>query len=159
MLLKSLTTNRMNYAPLISRVLLGAVMFPHGAQKLFGWFGGFGFEGTMGYFTGTAGLPWIVGFLVILIESIGSLFLIAGLASRLMALSMTGIALGIIATSHHDYFFMNWFGSQPSEGYEFFLLMIGLGISVTISGGGAWSVDGILQRKYRPEHQPDYAHK
>ncbi len=61
----------------VPRVILGCVMFPHGAQKLFGWFGGFGFTNTMTYFTETAGLPWIIAFLIIMGESLGSLGLIA----------------------------------------------------------------------------------
>lgn len=144
MLVKSLLTDKNNYSALVSRVILGLVLFPHGAQKLIGWFGGFGFQGTMNYFTETVGLPWVIGFLVILIESIGSLLLIAGIASRWMGLSITIISLGVIYTSHHQYFFMNWFGNQTGEGYEFFLLMIGLGISIILQGGGAYSLDSII---------------
>ena len=46
-----------SYAPLVARVLLAAVMFPHGAQKLLGWFGGYGFAGTMQFFTQTMHIP------------------------------------------------------------------------------------------------------
>ncbi len=62
------------WSSLVLRLTLGLVMFPHGAQKLLGWYGGAGFDGTMGFFTQKMGLPWIVGFLVI----IGSI----GLSSR-----------------------------------------------------------------------------
>ena len=67
-----LKTNN-SIAPLIVRVFLGLVIFPHGAQKLLGWFNGPGFDGTMQYFTKTEGLPWIVGFTVILVEFLGAL--------------------------------------------------------------------------------------
>ncbi len=135
-------------APLIIRIFLGIVVFPHGAQKLLGWFGGYGFSGTMGYFTDTVGLPWIVGFLVIILESIGALALIAGLATRALAVSFLLLALGIVFTSHIEHgFFMNWFGNQQGEGYEYFLLWIGMAASLAITGGGAYSIDHLLARK------------
>ena len=94
------------WAGLILRLTLGLVMFPHGAQKLLGWFGGFGFSGTMGFFTGTMHLPWIIAFLVIMGEFFGSLALIAGFFSRFVAASFVIIMLGAIATSHlpHGFF-------------------------------------------------------
>ena len=64
---KLLSTNSDNWAALIARVALGTTIFAHGAQKLFGWFGGYGFEGTMGFLTGQAGLTYFVALLVILI--------------------------------------------------------------------------------------------
>jgi putative oxidoreductase len=75
---KLLATNSGNWSALIARLALGVTVFVHGAQKLFGWFGGYGFEGTMGFLTGQAGLPYFVALLVILIESIAALMLIAG---------------------------------------------------------------------------------
>src|SRR5688500_18728627 len=102
-------TDKKAWAPLFSRVLLGIVLFPHGAQKLLGWFGGYGFERTMGYFTGAVGLLWIVGFAVILIEFFGALSLILGFATRFWGLAIVGQMVGIILTAHSDYFFMNWF--------------------------------------------------
>ena len=64
------------------RILLGVVMFPHGAQKMLGWFGGYGFDGTMGYFTQTMGIPAVFTFLAIAVEFFGSLALIFGLFTR-----------------------------------------------------------------------------
>jgi putative oxidoreductase len=129
------------WSPLFLRIMLGVVFFAHGAQKLLGWFGGYGFTGTMGYFTESAGLPWIVGFAVIVIEFFGALALIAGIATRLWSLAFVFLNIGIIITSHSQYFFMNWFGSQPTEGYEYFLLVIGMAISLVVSGAGKLSVD------------------
>ena len=130
------------YAPLIVRLMLGLVIFPHGAQKLLGWFGGYGFEGTMGYLTGPAGLPWIVAFGVILLESVGAVALILGFATRIIAASYALLATGIIITTHAQHgFFMNWFGAQEGEGYEYFLLWIGMALSLVISGAGSYSVD------------------
>lgn len=129
-------------APLGLRIMLALVIFPHGAQKLFGWFGGFGFTGTMSFFTDTMGLPWIIGFSVIILESFGSIALLIGMATRLIALCFLMLAVGITVTSHIQYgFFMNWFGTQQGEGYEYFLLWIGMAISLIITGGGKYSID------------------
>lgn len=133
-----------NYAPLALRLLLSFVLFPHGAQKLLGWFGGFGFEGSMVYFTQDVGLPWIVGFTVVIIEFFGPIFLVVGLATRLWSLGILAIMTGVIITTFNDYFFMNWFGSQKAEGYEFFLLAIGMALSLIVSGGGKYSIDALI---------------
>ncbi|SMO74395.1 DoxX family protein [Gracilimonas mengyeensis] len=111
------------WSPVIIRYTLALVIFPHGAQKLFGWFGGYGFTGTMEFFTATAGLPWSVGFLVILIEFFVPLLLIAGLLVRLNAIAIFGLFVGIIFTSHIQYgFFMNWYGNQQEKVLSFICL-------------------------------------
>jgi len=125
-------------------------MFPHGAQKLFGWFGGFGFTNTMTYFTQTAGLPWIIAFLIIMGESLGSLGLILGFFTRLSALGLICIMVGAIITVHiPNGFFMNWFGKQAGEGFEYHLLVIGMSIPLLISGGGKYSVDVLINKNFR----------
>ena len=134
----------------IPRVILGCVILPHGAQKLFGWFGGFGFTNTMTYFTQTAGLPWIIAFLIIMGESLGSLGLIVGFFTRLSALGLIFIMVGAITTVHiPNGFFMNWFGKQAGEGFEYHLLVIGISIPLLISGGGKYSVDALIHKKFR----------
>ncbi|CAN5657921.1 DoxX family protein [soil metagenome] len=135
-------------APLFLRLFLAIVLFPHGAQKLLGWFNGFGFEGTMGYFTGTVGLPWIIGFLVIIIEFVGPLALILGFAVRFWSIAIAVVMTGIILTNFTGYFFMNWFGIQKTEGMEFFLLAIGMALSIAYSGAGRFSIDSMLQKKF-----------
>jgi putative oxidoreductase len=140
-----------SWTPLILRIFLGLVVFPHGAQKLFGWFGGYGFSGTMSFFTGTVGLPSAVGLLVILLESVGAVALMAGIATRLIAINYILLAIGIVFSSHiENGFFMNWFGNQAGEGYEYFLLWIGLSIGLTISGSGKFSVDKDIIMKNKP---------
>ncbi|HUC79342.1 MAG TPA: DoxX family protein [Flavisolibacter sp.] len=134
-------------APLFLRLFLALVLFPHGAQKLVGWFGGFGFTGTMHYFTDDVGLPWIVGFLVILIEFFGPLTLIIGFAVRFWSLAIAGVMTGVILTNFTGYFFMNWFGNQETEGMEFFLLAIGMAISLVYSGAGRFSIDAKVEYK------------
>ncbi len=130
---------------LIARVALGAVMLPHGAQKLLGWFGGHGFSGTMGFLTGDAGLPWIVALTVILAESLGAAALVLGLFGRVAALGIAAVMIGAIATVHAGHgFFMNWYGSRKGEGFEYHLLALGLAAVVLVRGSGALSLDRAL---------------
>ncbi|HYM36811.1 MAG TPA: DoxX family protein [Nitrospiraceae bacterium] len=130
------------WAGLILRLTLGLVMFPHGAQKLLGWYGGLGFDGTMGFLTLTMGLPWIIAFLVVIGEFFGSLGLLVGFLTRFSAASIGVIMLGAITMVHlQNGFFMNWFGRQPGEGYEYHLLVLGISITLTVIGAGRWSVD------------------
>ena len=139
-----------NFSYWVPRVILGCVFLPHGAQKLFGWFGGFGFTNTMTYFTQTAGLPWIIAFLIIMGESLGSLGLIVGFFTRLSALGLICIMVGAITTVHiPNGFFMNWFGKQAGEGFEYHLLVIGMSIPLLISGGGKYSVDALIHKNFR----------
>ncbi|MDQ3292166.1 MAG: DoxX family protein, partial [Bacteroidota bacterium] len=129
-------------APFFLRIGLGLVVFAHGAQKLFGWFNGFGFTGSMKFFTESEGLPWILGFLIIILESIGALALVAGFATRFLAASLGLLALGIVLTTRIEFgFFMNWFGNQAGEGYEFFIFWIAMAISLLITGGGKYTAD------------------
>ena len=135
------------WSSLILRVMLAIVMFPHGAQKLLGWFGGYGFSGTMGFFTGTMHLPWIVAFLVIIGESFGSLGLVLGFLTRFTAASIAVIMIGAIATVHWpNGFFMNWAGKQAGEGFEYHLLVIGMCLALLLAGGGKWSVDRVIAK-------------
>jgi putative oxidoreductase len=134
-------------APLVSRVALGAVMFPHGAQKALGWFGGAGFAGTMDFLTAKAGLPAPIAFLVVAIEFLGSLALLAGVATRVVALGFVAVMLGAILTVHApNGFFMNWTGDQAGEGFEYHLLAIGIAVALLVSGGGRASIDRRIAR-------------
>lgn len=137
-----------SFAATALRIMLGLVLFPHGAQKMLGWFGGYGFTGTMNFFTETVHLPWIIGFLVIVIEFAGSLMLIAGIATRFVALAVIADMIGIIVSSHLEHgFFINWFGNQKGEGYEYHLLAIGMALSLLIAGAGKLSLDLIIAGK------------
>lgn len=131
-----------DWTGLIIRLTIGIILFPHGAQKMLGVFGGYGFSGTMGFFTGMMHLPWLIGFLVIVIEFIGSLSLIVGFASRVWSVLVIIEMLGAIITTHlSNGFFMNWAGSQKGEGFEFHLLIIGLALAVIMNGSGKFSFD------------------
>lgn len=145
---KNILSTKSEWVGLVTRVTIGLVIIPHGLQKLFGMLGGYGFAGTMGFFTNTMHLPWIIGFAVIIIESLGSLSLILGFASRAWAALMVAVMIGAVATSHlQNGFFMNWFGAQAGEGYEFHLLVIGLAIATLIVGSGKYSIDRLITKE------------
>lgn len=129
-------------APVALRLVLAITMFPHGAQKLLGWFGGYGFEGTMGFLTDTIGMPWLAAFGVILIEFFGPIFLLLGLGTRAFGAAFAALMVGAIATVHWTHgFFMNWSGQQQGEGFEYHLLVIAIGVALALTGGGRWSLD------------------
>jgi putative oxidoreductase len=133
--------------PTLLRIALGVVIFPHGAQKALGWFGGYGYEATMEYFTQTAGLPGFIAFMVIVIEFLGAVALIVGFGGRLAAIGVGIVMVGAIYTTHLPFgFFMNWSGAQPGEGFEYHILALGLAAGVTIAGSGAYSIDRWLAR-------------
>ncbi len=136
------------WSGLILRIMLGVVMFPHGAQKLLGWYGGFGFAGTLGFFTEQMHLPWLVALLVIIGESFGSLGLLIGLLTRFTAASMALVMVGAIGLVHWpNGFFMNWSGKQAGEGFEYHLLVIAICAALVITGAGKWSVDSVIAKK------------
>ena len=129
-------------ATAILRLVLGVVFFAHGAQKMLGWFGGFGFSGTMGFFTGTMHIPTLLAFLAIAAEFFGSLGLILGFVTRIAALGIATNMAVAIATVHRTVgFFMNWDGTQKGEGFEFHLLVLAITGFLMIRGAGAFSVD------------------
>jgi putative oxidoreductase len=152
---KLFETDPNNWPALIARLSLAIVVFPHGAQKLFGWFGGYGFDGTMGFLTSQVKLPYIIALLVILIESIAALFIFFGFATRIAALGILANFLGIVIKVHAaNGFFMNWGGTQKGEGLEYFLLLFGLTIILLITGGGKASVDAALTGQRRVSISP-----
>lgn len=131
----------------IARLALGVMIIPHGMQKLFGTFGGFGFSGTMQFFTETMGIPWILGILAIVAEFFGGLGLVTGTLGRVAALGVGAVMATAALTSHlQNGFFMNWFGAQKGEGIEFFLLALALALIVMVRGSGAWSADRVMAR-------------
>jgi putative oxidoreductase len=139
------------------RLVLGVVFFAHGAQKLLGWFGGFGFKGTMGMFTNYMHIPAPLAFLAIAAEFFGGLGLIAGLLTRVAALGIFTNMVVAIALVHARFgLFMNWAGTQKGEGYEFHLLVLSIAAYLIVRGAGAFSIDRLLSAsapayKQRPQ--------
>lgn len=147
-LVDRLVHTRASAAPMVARVVLGAVIFPHAAQKAFGWFGGRGWSATIEGFNQGLGMPVFIAALAILMELLGAIGLILGVLSRLSALAVAGVMLGAIFLVHLPHgFFMNWRGNQAGQGFEFHLLAFGLAVVVMIAGGGLWSADRAIAKK------------
>ena len=145
---KKLVNTDNDIATLVIRVMLGVVFFPHGMQKLLGWYGGYGFTGSMGFFTDTLHIPAIFALLAIMAEGLGSLGLITGLLTRVAAFGIgVNMVVAVYVLHWQHGFFMNWFGQQKGEGFEFHLLVIAMAVALIIKGGGALSVDRALSDK------------
>jgi putative oxidoreductase len=130
--------------PLVLRLTLAVVMFPHGAQKALGWLGGSGLRGTLDALR-KAGVPSPVGVLVVMAEFLGPLGLAVGLLTRVAALGIAAVMLGGILTVHRQHgFFMNWYGNQQGEGFEYHVLAIGLALALVLNGAGVWSLDALI---------------
>ena len=130
----------------IVRVVLGVVMFAHGAQKALGWFGGYGMAGTLGFFA-HLGIPAPFGYLAIAAEFLGGLGLIVGFLSRVAAFGVFCNMLVAVLTVHiGNGFFMNWGGTAKGEGFEYHLLAGAMALAVMIAGAGGVSVDGALSK-------------
>jgi putative oxidoreductase len=145
-ILHALFATQADWTTTLLRLVLGAVMLPHGLQKVFGWFGGYGFTGTMSFFQ-QAHIPAVLAFLAITAEFAGSLGLITGFFTRIAAFGIAvNMAVAIQLVHRHVGFFMNWFGQYPSghEGFEYHLLVIGIALYLMVRGGGKASLDGAL---------------
>lgn len=147
MLPRLLTTSPDPAAP-FARVALGVVIFPHGAQKALGWFGGGGFQANMDGFA-SMGIPIPLAFLAIVAEFAGSIGLVLGCLTRVAAFGvLCNMVVAAVMVSAPHGFFMNWYGTQQGEGYEFHILAIGLALVAIVRGGGAWSVDGLVASRF-----------
>jgi putative oxidoreductase len=135
-------------APLVARLALGVVIFAHGAQKVLGWFGGYGLGATMSMFTRSMGIPASFAALAILAEFLGSIGLITGTLARVAAFGIACVMGTAVALVHSRVgFFMNWYGQQHGEGFEFHILALGLALVVMIAGAGRLSVDRLFTKK------------
>jgi putative oxidoreductase len=143
--MKFLFRTNNSFAPTLARLTLGIVMFPHGAQKVLGLFGGYGFSGTMKFFTEQMHIPALFAFLAIAAEFLGSLGLITGFLSRIAAFGIAvNMAVAVVMVHASNGFFINWFGNQKGEGFEYHILAIGLALIVMIYGAGKASLDGLI---------------
>jgi putative oxidoreductase len=143
-----------SFAPTLARLSLGIVMFPHGAQKALGLFGGYGFHGTMNFFTQQMHIPAVFAVLAIAAEFLGALALIAGFLTRIAAFGIAvNMVVAVVMVHAANGFFMNWYGNRKGEGFEYHLLTLGVALIVIIYGGGKLSVDALLA-KNSPKQTP-----
>ncbi len=147
-MLKALLRTDNDVTALVLRLTLGIVMFPHGAQKVLGWFGGYGLPGTWHFFTQQMGIPAVFAALAIAAEFLGSLGLIVGFLGRVAAFGI-GVEMAVAAVMVHlpNGFFMNWTGKQAGEGIEYHILVVGIALALLIRGSGALSVDRAISRR------------
>ena len=146
-MLQKLMQTHNDLALALARFILGIVLFAHGAQKVLGWFGGFGFSGTLNMFA-KFGMPAGLVYFVMFVEFFGGLSMLFGLLSRLAGFGIVALMLGAIFTVHlQNGFFMNWMGNQKGEGFEFHLLVIAIAVLVMLRGAGALSLDRAISTK------------
>lgn len=138
-------------ATFLVRVALGAAFFPHGAQKVLGWFGGHGLTATYGAFTRDMGIPAVFAVLAIAAEFLGSIALLFGFCSRVAALGIASVMAVAVTFHSANGFFMNWSGQQTGEGIEYHLLAFTMAIYLVIRGGGALSLDGAIATDGKPD--------
>lgn len=149
--IKLLSTETQTSA-LIVRLSLAFILFAHGAQSMLGWFGGSGFSNTMAYLTTVEKLPSVLAFCVIALQFFGAIMLALGALVRPVALAVSAMFFGMIVTVHFSHgFFMNWFGNQNGEGYEYHILVIALGLSALLQGAGRLSFDRYLLTKLKTQ--------
>ncbi len=147
-LLTRITATSADMGPLVARVALGLAIFPHGAQKALGWFGGYGLTGTMGFFTGQLHIPAVFAALAIAAEFLGAIGLIVGGLSRIAAFGIAATMAVAALMVHAQYgFFINWTGAQAGNGIEYQVLAIGLALVVMLEGGGAYSLDRLVGQR------------
>jgi putative oxidoreductase len=151
--MKRILSTDNSYSWLLLRVTLGIVLGAHGVQKAFGWFGGYGWNNTIEYFS-SVGLPVILGSLVILIETLGAFLLVIGFAGRINAALMGIVMAGAFFIDHlPNGFYMNWYGGTRGEGFEFDILFWAIAVVLTINGSGRFSVDRLIQMRLSEKTQ------
>ena len=129
----------------ILRLVLGIVFLAHGAQKTLGWFGGYGFSGTMHFFTDMMHIPAPFALLAIAAEFFGGIGLILGLLTRVAAFGIAcNMVVAVLMVHRHIGFFANWAGNQKGEGIEYHLLATAIALVIMIRGAGALSADAAI---------------
>ncbi len=144
-MIKKLLATSDNYGLVAARMALGVVFFAHGAQKVLGWWGGYGWSGTMGFFTHSMGIPAPFAVLAIVAEFAGGIGLIVGALSRLAAFGIfVDMAVAVAMVHWRNGFFMNWFGNQKGEGFEYHILAMALALVIILGGAGPLSIDAAV---------------
>jgi putative oxidoreductase len=130
------------------RLALGVVFFAHGAQKVLGWFGGFGFQASLGFFTQQMHIPAVLAVLAMAAELLGGIGLLIGFLGRVAAFGIAcNMAVAVALVHRHFGLFANWLGNQKGEGYEFHIFVIAICLAIMIKGSGALSIDRSASRQ------------
>jgi putative oxidoreductase len=135
-----------SWSHLVVRLGLGVIFVAHGAQKLFGWFGGHGLRGTVAYFREALGIPAPATVVAALLEFGGGVCLLLGFLARPAALGILIVMAVAVAKVHAPHgFFLN-FALTPGRGhgYEFNLALMAMALSILLGGAGILSVDRAL---------------
>src|ERR1700739_1077604 len=147
-MLRKLLATSDDWTLTLLRLVMGVIFFAHGAQKALGWFGGYGFSGTMGFFTQMMHIPAPFAFLAICAEFLGGIGLILGALGRIAAFGIAcNMVVAVLMVHSKVGFFMNWSGQQKGEGFEYHLLAIAIAIVLMVKGSGAFSIDRALTAK------------
>jgi len=147
MLRKILATSN-DWTLTVLRLVMGVAFFAHGSQKVLGWFGGYGFSATMGFFTHVMHIPAPFAFLAICAEFLGGIGLIVGALGRIAAFGIAcNMVIAVLMVHAPNGLFMNWTGQQKGEGFEYHLLALAIALVLMVKGSGAFSIDGALSAK------------
>ncbi len=139
--MKSLLATSQDPTLALMRLFLAIIFFAHGSQKALGWFHGYGFQGTMHFFTAMLHIPPFFAVLAILAEFVGSILLFFGLFARIAAFGILVNMFVAIFKVHLPHGFFN------PMGYEFPLALIALAFLILIKGAGGFSIDGAIAKE------------
>jgi len=134
-----------DYAFTFLRIIAGLIVFPYGMQKLFGWFGGAGIDGTLKDLDSRR-IPRSIAWLIIIGQSF-SVAILSGFLSRVAAVGLFVIFIGALIVHSRDGWMMNWYGRKNGEGIEYFVMLVSLLLLTILKGAGALSVDLWLTSK------------
>ena len=134
-----------SWSHMIVRLMLGVVFFAHGAQKVFGWFGGGGLKATIAGFR-QMNIPPAATVLAACVECFGGLALFPGFLARPAALGLIVVMVVAISKVHAPHgFFINWYVTPgKGHGYEFNLALIAMALTILIGGAGMFSIDRLI---------------
>lgn len=142
-LLRKITDSDAHFATLALRIPVGIIFMAHGAQKLFGWYGGYGLEGTAGWMESIGlGPGLLMASLAGSAEFFGGLFILLGLLTRPAAAILAFTMLVAIFAVHlQNGLFMS------NDGYEFALALLAISTFLAFGGAGKAAVDNLIHKK------------
>ncbi len=139
------TFDQLSVALFLLRIILGVVFFAHGAQKVFGWFGGYGLSGTVGYFKNVVHVPTLLAYLGPFVEFVGGIALLIGVFTKFAALGIFIMMLVATLKVHLPMgFFLSGKGDGKGQGYEFSLTLAVISLVLVLLGGGFYSIDHLI---------------